>query len=266
MPNKPQPLHLGWSEPDFIPYKADLSFPTGPVLVLAPHPDDEVLGCTGAILQHVRSGDRLRVMIATDSDYGHFLDGQSPVLARQQESRDAAKLLGYGEPEFWNYPDRSLAFQPELVERIASAIDAMQANLVYTPSLWEIHPDHYALASSVLRAVAQLSRPVTIAMYEVGMPLHPNRLLDITDVLDIKQQAIACFKSQLAMQAYDRHILALNQFRTYTLPASVRAAEAYHLLDWSSLGEKQPRSEEDLCLKLAAQSPWFKERLAHKSV
>jgi hypothetical protein len=60
--------------------------------------------------------------------------------------------------------------------------------------------------------------------------LRPNLLLDISDVADRKQQAMACYSSQLRLQGYDRQIAALNQFRTYTLPPSVRAAEAYTLI------------------------------------
>ena len=57
----------------------------------------------------------------------------------------------------------------------------------------------------------------------------PNVLVDITPVLECKHKAMACFVSQLAMQAYDRHVNALNVFRTYTLPASVLAAEGFRV-------------------------------------
>jgi hypothetical protein len=72
-------------------------------------------------------------------------------------------------------------------------------------------------------------------MYEVGVPLHPNRLHDITDLADRKHQAMRCFVSQLQQQAYDRHVRALNVFRTYTLAKDVLEAEAYRMLDQAAL-------------------------------
>ena len=73
-------------------------------------------------------------------------------------------------------------------------------------------------------------------MYEVGVPMpRPNLLLDISALRERKQQAMACFVSQLTEQPYDQHITALNRFRTYTLNASVTAAEAYFLADAASL-------------------------------
>ena len=67
--------------------------------------------------------------------------------------------------------------------------------------------------------------------YEVGTPLVPNFLLDITPVWTSKKQAMQCFGSQQAAQDYARHIEGLNAFRTYTLDAEVKYAEGFFLLD-----------------------------------
>jgi hypothetical protein len=79
----------------------------------------------------------------------------------------------------------------------------------------------------VTEALARVSLEAQLILYEVGVPLHPNLLLDISAHLPTKQAAMACFVSQMAQQAYGDHLLALNRFRTYTLPQTVRAAEAY---------------------------------------
>jgi LmbE family N-acetylglucosaminyl deacetylase len=76
-------------------------------------------------------------------------------------------------------------------------------------------------------------------MYEVGVPLQPNQLLDITNFWPRKKAAMACFNSQLAIQRYDKHINGLNIYRSYTLPPNVQAAEAYYLVkgneDWQNI-------------------------------
>ena len=221
---------MTYSEHDFIPYTADTAMPGGRVLVLAPHPDDEVLGCGGAIMRHVAAGDPIRVVIVTDGALGLPPNTLDAALTRQCESQCAAAVMGYGEPFFWGLPDRGLAYDEDLVQRILEALDAQAADLVYAPSWWEMHPDHLTLAQATVEAVRRCPQPVRLAMYEVGIPLHPNRLLDITDLRERKQEAMDCFASQLAQQAYDRHIAALNVFRTYTLPAEVTSAEAYRLI------------------------------------
>lgn len=208
-------------ESDLIPYSASLCLPAQAVLVLAPHPDDEVFGCGGAIASHVRAGIAVQVLVLTDGAlYGD-------AATRQRESMAAAKILGYGEPEFWNIPDRGLHYADALVQRIADTVVKAGVDLVYAPSPWEIHPDHQQAQLLALEAVRRSGPGVRLAFYEIGAPLRPNLLLDITALLDTKEAAMRCFASQLQQQNYLLHIQALNRYRTYTLPAQVLAAEAY---------------------------------------
>ncbi len=226
---------MNLSEHDFIPYHADRAMPSGRALVLAPHPDDEVFGCGGAIMRHIAARDPVRVVIATDGAFGATDDAGQYARSRQQESRCAAAVLGYRDPLFWGLPDRGLEYGEHLIRRIQTAIDDWTADLLYAPSWWEIHPDHLTLALAAAEAVRRCRRPLRLLMYEVGVPLHPNRLLDITDLRARKQAAIACFASQLAQQSYDRHVTALNTYRTYTLAAGVESAEAYREMDRDAL-------------------------------
>jgi len=212
------------------PYGAVLEIPAASVLVIAPHPDDEVLGCGGAIIRHVQSRTPVRVIVVTDGAFG---EGRATPEVRKAESRRAAAILGYGEPEFWDLPDQGLHYGEVLVERIAVAIG--EADLVYAPSPLEMHPDHRALAMASAEAVRRRGQGVRIAFYEVGVPLRPNTLLDITSIQARKQAAARCFGSQLMHQPYDEHIAALNRFRTYTLPPTVTAAEAYAVVEAGDL-------------------------------
>lgn len=212
------------------PYGAVLEIPAASALVIAPHPDDEVLGCGGAIIRHVQSRTPVRVVVVTDGTLGA---DAGEAGRRKDESRAAAAILGYGEPQFWDLPDQGLAYGEPLVERIADAIG--DADLVYAPSPLEMHPDHRALAMAAAEAVRRRGRGVRIAFYEVGVPLRPNTLLDISTVQARKQAAARCFGSQLIRQPYDEHTAALNRFRTYTLPPTVTAAEAYAVVDAAEL-------------------------------
>ncbi|MEK7778542.1 MAG: glycosyltransferase [Pseudomonadota bacterium] len=211
-----------------VPYQAVTHFPCTRALVFAPHPDDEVFGCGGAIMRHIEQGIPVTVIIVSDGAYG--LDTEKSTdytLQRQQESIAAASILGYGTPTFWQYPDRNIGYNEKFVQEILKTIQDNQADLVYAPSVFEMHPDHRVIGMAVVEAVRRIGKTVQIALYEVGIPLHPNQLLDISDLAERKAAAMACFVSQNAKQRYDLHIAALNRYRTYTLPAQVTAAEAY---------------------------------------
>lgn len=209
-------------EAALIPYQAVPLPADGDALALAPHPDDEVFGCAGAIGAHLAHGQRVRVVILTDGA-AQVDDPQ----VRRAEARAAAGVLGYGEPEFWDLPDRGVVYGEALVERLRTRIEASAVLAIYAPSPWEVHPDHLALSLAATEAVRRLGGERTLVLYEVGAPLQPNRLLDLGPYLDTKRRAMACFTSQLAVQRYDRHVDGLNRFRAYTLGPDVAAAEAF---------------------------------------
>ncbi|MCW5618175.1 MAG: PIG-L family deacetylase [Nitrosomonas sp.] len=219
-----------------IPYQAAGNITANRVLVLAPHPDDEVFGCGGAIMRHIAQHVPVHVIIVTDGAYGVSPD-ETTEYARQRrnESIAAAAILGYGTPTFWQQPDRGLYYGEKLIGEISAAIHDTQADLIYAPSVYEIHPDHRALAMAALEAVRRCSNPAQLALYEIGQPFQPNLLLDISDLAARKMEAMRCFASQNAKQRYDLHIAALNRYRTYTLPDKVTAAEAYILTDTEAL-------------------------------
>jgi glycosyltransferase involved in cell wall biosynthesis/LmbE family N-acetylglucosaminyl deacetylase len=223
-------------ENKLIPYQATQCISANSVVVFAPHPDDEVFGCGGAILRHVAANVPVQVVIVSDGAFGVEGKEKAKIIAeREAESRKAAIILGYGEPEFWHLPDRGVIYGEALVQRIMDKIQLSAANLVYAPSLLEMHPDHRALGMCVIEAVRRASSRPTLAMYEVGVPLPPNLLLDISDLAESKMAAMECFVSQNKQQRYDLDIAALNRYRTYTLPAEVTAAEAYTLVSAEEL-------------------------------
>lgn len=215
------------SEAEIIPYHAS-PVPSAPggVLVLAPHPDDEVFGCGGAIAAHVQAGHPVHVALLTAG--GHGGPGSEPGYAdtRLSESAEAARVLGLPAPVCWGLPDREVTYGEPLVQRIMRAIADAGADTVYAPSPWELHPDHRATALCALEAVRRLEG-VSLHLYEVSAPLRPNRLLDITPLWALKQQAMQVFASQEKKLPYASFISALNRFRALTLFPSSEYAEAF---------------------------------------
>jgi glycosyltransferase involved in cell wall biosynthesis/LmbE family N-acetylglucosaminyl deacetylase len=217
-------------EQAIIPYEPQTCINANSVLVLAPHPDDEVFGCGGAIASHVANRTPLQVVILSNGELG------GDALLRQTESKSAAEVLGYGMPEFWDYIDRKIIYSEQLVERITDLVRANRVDLIYCPSELELHPDHRQIAFVCKEVLHRVGGVLRLAFYEVSAPLRPNVLLDITPYLEIKTAAMRFFASQQQNQSYLEQISALNRYRTYSLPAYVQAAEAFHLIDFKQLG------------------------------
>jgi LmbE family N-acetylglucosaminyl deacetylase len=220
-------------EPDLVPYTALARLPLRSLLVLAPHPDDEVFGSGGTLALASAQGIDVRVIVVSDGAQG------GNAAERELESRRAALVLGYdrgGEAlRFWRLPDRGVAPDDALVERIRQALWTLRPDWLLAPSPFEVHPDHRAVCLAAIAAAA--GNEVELGFYEVGQPLMPSLLVDITSVLPLKRQALDCFPSQLASQRYDEQMLALNRCRAYTLGPAVSHAEAFWFPERSDCGD-----------------------------
>lgn len=224
-------------ETDIVPYQVSRIPQARAVLVFAPHPDDEVFGCGGALALHAKAGHPVQVVLLTAGDSKAEI-GSDPMYAdsRLLESRAAASVLGIAHPECWGLLDRTLGYGEVLVQRIMHAIQSLQADVIYAPSLWESHPDHRATAMSVIEAMRRLGGDRKLFLYEVSAPLRPNCLVDITEVWVKKTRAMDCFVSQNAKLDYPEFIGALNRYRTLTLQEAVTRAEAFEMYPADALG------------------------------
>ncbi|HWW62103.1 MAG TPA: PIG-L family deacetylase [Thermoanaerobaculia bacterium] len=204
------------------------------LLVLAPHPDDEVIGCGGLAAQHLREHRAVRIVVATDGAAGGH------ATTREEESQRGIAILGdNAEVEFLRFRDRLL--DDSVSSALREQLLAFRPDLILVPSPIEIHPDHAALArvfceliqhDEALFAELAIAR---VAFYEVGQTLRPNAIVDISDVAEAKWCAIAEHKSQLASRDYLRFARGLNAYRAMTLPRGTEFAEGYYVVDLPSL-------------------------------
>ena len=222
------------NEQELIPYTAsDL---TGKrVLSLAPHPDDETIGCGGSLALHVQADDLVKVVFLTNGAKGDStgkIDKDEYVALRQMEAEKACKCLGITEVEFWGYEDRALAVSKGKLSRLIELLNDFKPQLVYVPSPLEFHPDHRAAVLLLEDAIRNCEPDFDVACYEANQPLRVNVLVDITPVLQIKRNAIECYQTQLREMPYDELCLSLNKFRSLTLAKEVTHAEGFSL--WKS--------------------------------
>ena len=200
---------------------------SGRVLVLAPHPDDEVLGAGGLLAACADHGATLRVWIATDGAAGFSGEARNVRAAlRALESRRAGALLGLSDYDFADLPDGGLGAQWSLTERVGRVIDEFKPAWLLAPSPLELHDDHAALAAAVCAALAV--RPdLRVLFYGVNTPVPAGVLFDIGATAARKYAALREFVSQDGASLAEK-AAALDRARTLNIDdGKVTAVEGF---------------------------------------
>jgi len=183
------------------------------VLVLSPHPDDESVGCGGALRAHVLDGDDVHVVFLTSGEAGGH--GQPPEVVgprREREAHAAAAVLGVAGTEFWRLPDGRTRATRDLSERFAKRMLDLGADVVYAPHRGEQHTDHRTAAR--VAASARDAADVEIRYFEVWTPITAiDVIVDISVHIDTKVEAIRCYESQCNIMRFDEAALGLARWR-----------------------------------------------------
>ncbi len=212
-------------EAELIPYEA-VSLPPGPLLVFAPHPDDETLGMGGTIALAVAAGKEVYLVLATNGEQG----GDHHV--RQKEVVMAAQILGINNIYYLNIPDRGIFSTPFPEDRIVEIMSTIQPATLFLPSFQEIHPDHRALTWKLLLFFQQHNYKFQLWLYEINRHGEINHLVDISTVLETKEVAISCYRSQIEQLDYKSYALCMNYTRAITLDKGSNYAEGFWVYDW----------------------------------
>ena len=185
------------------------------VLVVAPHADDEVLGCGGMLAFHAARGDAVRVLVLTDGAQGDPRHGGPSDLAaaRRAESRAAGSELGVHDYRFLGLADGTLGGCAGLAETLRAELADFAPGLVYGPSLEEMHPDHRAAARALCAAALRDGGP-RLLLYGVNGQVTANVLFDTTALFPRKRAAIERFTSQLAYHDMVHKTEAVDRART----------------------------------------------------
>jgi LmbE family N-acetylglucosaminyl deacetylase len=202
-------------------------------LIVAPHPDDEAIGCGGVIAQDATAGDRIIVLFLSSGECG--VPGVDPVAAarvREEEAAAAARALGVAELHFLRLPDgQILEHQAQAAAGVAELLRSECPDVVRLPHPHDGHADHHAAWPILQRAIriANVSLPEFLA-YEIWTPMAaPDYAEDITGVMDQKLEAIRCYQSQLRQLPYDHGIAGLNAYRGAFVGISRYAEAVAHL-------------------------------------
>jgi len=219
------------------------------VLILAPHADDETLGCGGVIARFVDEGHDVTVGVVTGPGVGDHPDYPQHVFDEiRSELREAMRVLGVSNILFGAVPTVMAADLPrrQLNAEILRMIDEVQPEILFVPFALDLHSDHreiFHAASIAWRPYLERGRAIReVYCYEVPTETHlnipyveqafvPNVWFDISDQIERKLEAFACFKSQAQPAPLPRSTEALRALATWRgSQIGAQAAEAFVLV------------------------------------
>ncbi len=224
--NKDSVLALLDSKVSFSKGIGDL-IPAERVLVLAPHPDDEVLGCGGTLLRYIQDYSEVIVIYITDGRYG--VVGQYTGI-REKEAEEAWKQYKIKQI-FLGFRDSNIT--EELTPRLKLILDSLKPDIIFTPWFLDMHADHKLTSYYLAQALTEISdyNPI-ISSYEVMYPLHANKTVNITQVFDNKLEVLSCYKSQTSYLSLRELAVNMSNLRAQLIRLRfMKAAEAFNVTD-----------------------------------
>ncbi|GAB4155785.1 MAG: hypothetical protein Fur0037_24170 [Planctomycetota bacterium] len=218
----------------------------GPVLALAAHPDDEVIGAGALLAWHARKGHDVLVVHLTDGARGDPSGASSDIkAARRAEGARALARLGIARLEHWDLPDGELPEHlDELEPRVRDLFARAAPATLYSFWFGEAHRDHRAVAELTARCAGALPTDCRCLLFGVNMVPPGGTLFDTTDCYPAKKHALAAYESQLVY--FD--LVGLSEYRDRAATVNVDVpgvlyGELYADLAPSALAEARARAE-----------------------
>lgn len=220
------------------------------ILVIAAHPDDEIIGVAGTLKRHIDMGDEVRVIILGEgqtSRYNSRKEVPNEILEElHKDSYIAAENIGYTQIYFANFPDNRFddVALLDIVKFLEKIIEQYRPDIIYTHHCGDLNIDH----QYSFRATVTATRPVkgkhivkeiysfetlsaTEWNFDINSRFRPNYYVCIDDTIKSKLQAMRCYKSELFEAPHPRSldIIEINA-RKWGSVIGVEYAEAFEVV------------------------------------
>jgi LmbE family N-acetylglucosaminyl deacetylase len=206
------------------------------ILVIAAHPDDELLGCGGTVARHARAGDCVTSVIVCE---GESLRYGAEGVGQRSNMLSAANRLGVQDVRLLGFPDQRLDTinLTEIIGRLEPIVREVRPEIVYGQFGGDVNRDHHLVFQALLVATRPTEDFIeliyafdTASSTEWAYPrtFVPDTWVDITATLDAKVEAMACYESELREYPHPRSLKALRyRAHSWGAQACLEAAEVF---------------------------------------
>ena len=217
------------------------------ILVVAAHPDDEVLGCGGTIARHVNNGDLVCVVFTADGISARENNNlKQEIQTRMNQAKAACLVLGVNNIKFLNFPDNKLDTIPllDIVIALEKIIVEFKPNTVYTHFAGDLNIDHRITYQAVITACRPIPGQTVKQIYSfevlsstewsssisTSSSFKPQYYVDISNTLDKKIKALRCYDSEMRPSPHSRSYENANALVSLRgASVGISAAECYQV-------------------------------------
>jgi len=214
------------------------------ILIVAPHPDDETLGCGGTLFRHKAEGDDIYWVIITNISMDNGWSNKS-VKIREVEIGNTAEKYGFTDVFNFCLPTTKIDTLPvfDLIEKITQVYKRIEPEIIYIPYTYDVHTDHQIVTKALQSTFKWFRYPYIkkVLMYETlsetnfsfinNIEFHPNVYVDISKYLNNKIETMKIFESELGEHPFPRSEKALRALATLRgTQSGYESAEAFQLV------------------------------------
>ena len=202
------------------------------VLAVGAHCDDVELGCSGTLIKHAQNGDKVTILVITDSAYSNQ-DGETIRSAEVafKEASEAANIIG-AELICLNYKTFMVPFDEMLGKVILNYIENLKIDIIYSHWVYDLHRDHQYAGKTTLMAGRHVPKFLMYRsnFYDTEHQFRGNFYSDISDVIDKKIEVIKAHKSELERVRYKWLDFFTKQHENDGQKIGVKYAECFEVV------------------------------------
>lgn len=223
----------------------ELARPAGDrILIVAPHPDDEMLGLGGTLIKSLQGGASVRVLYLTSGK-------PNEAEGLEEETTRVSERIGY-EIEFLRYPNNGISVDAASIAQFGKRIQDFRPECLFLPVLFDDHDDHRRASHLFAETYKRggIASNMEVWGYQVYSVLMPNVIVDITEEAVLKREAVNMWESQSLHRDWAHYIMGMNAFNVRWLKTrGPRYVETFFVLPareyvelWSHYFVQGPRS------------------------
>lgn len=219
------------------------------ILVIAAHPDDELLGVAGTVAKHNANGDYVECIILGEGQTSRWekreLSNKNIIEELHKNTLDAARIIGFKEVRFANFPDNRFDSVDllDIVKFIEKVINVLQPEIIYTHHGGDLNIDHKRTFQAVMTATRTVNNYSVKELYtfetlsstewnfEKDNSFRPNVFVDIEPFIEKKVDAMCNYKSELCDYPHPRSVEGIKILANYrAMTVGKKYVEAFELI------------------------------------